>query len=309
MRRMTVALWLGGITLVLVFLWASGAFAAESGHQDAIQRALASSALSPADQAVVRSRAAAAISAGIPAEDVGIIVSRGLNRGADAGAVNRFLDVGVSAKRSGVPVGPVLDRIEEGLSKGVPAERVAASSERFTEKLMAAQPLVDGLIRGGMTPRRSAEREEAIASTARALERSISPEAIKEMGAAVRGKQGSLTLFTNSMDTAAYFAGSGMSSKTASRLVQNAVEKGSSGRDLNAMVRRSVEEMKQGGKARNIATKAEHEKKTELKNKTMNDKRDMERHEDMHEEMRGSGGAGSGPSGMGGMGGMGGRGR
>jgi hypothetical protein len=302
MRRMTVALWLGGITLLLVFLWASGAFAAESGHQDAIQRALASSALSPADQAVVRSKAAAAIKAGIPSEDVEVLVSRGLNRGADAGAVNRFLDISVSAKRSGIPVGPVLDRIEQGLSKGVPAERVAAVSERFTEKLMTAQPMVDGLIRGGMTARRSTEREEAIAATARALERSIPPEAIKDMGAAVRGKQGQLTLFTNAMDTTAYFAGSGMSSKTASRLVQNAVEKGSSEQDLHAMVKRVAEEMRKGAKAQDVAAKMEHE--------NMKDERSMERQEDMHQEMRsGHGGAGNGPSGMGGMGGMGGRGR
>ena len=300
MTRITAVLRSGGITLLLVFLAAaSGAFAAESGHQDAIGRSLASSTLSPADQAVVRSRAAAAINAGVPAEDVEVIVSRGLTRGAAAGAVNRFLDISVSAKRSGLPVGPVVDRIEQGLSKGVPAERIAAASERFTEKLMVARPLVDALIRGGMTSRRSTEREEAIASTARALERSIPPEAIKDMGAAVRGKQGSLTLFTNAVDTATYFAGSGMSSKTASRLVQNAVEKGSSGRDLNAMVRQRVEEMKQGTKAQDVAAKKKHE--------NMNEERGTER-QDMHQDMGpGREGAGSGPSGMGGMGGMGGR--
>ena len=295
MTRMTAVLRFGGIALLLVFLaGTSGAFATESGHQDAIQRALASSTLSPADQAVVQSRAAAAINAGVPAEDVEIIVSRGLYRGADAGAVNRFLDISVSTKRSGLPVGPVVDRIEQGLSKGVPAERIAAASERFTEKLMAAQPLVDALIRGGMTSRRSTEREEAIEATARALEKSIPPEAIKDMGAAVHGKRGSLTLFTNAVDTATYFAGSGMSSKTASRLVQSAVEKGSSERDLNAMVRRMAEEMKQGAKAQDVAKKMEHE--------NMKDERSMER-QDMHQEMRTDYGGGSGPSGMGGMGG------
>jgi hypothetical protein len=297
MRRTTV-LRFGGIALFLISLAGiSGAFAAESGHQDAIQRALASSTLSPGDQAVVRTRAAAAIDAGVPAEDVEIIVSRGLSRGADAGAVNRFLDISVSAKRSGLPVGPIVDRIEQGLSKGVPAERIAAASERLSGKLMAARPVVDALIREGVASRGSTEREEAIEATARAFEMSIPPKAIEGMGAAVRGKGGALTLFTGAVDTATYFAGSGMSSKTAARLVQSAVKKGSSERDLNAMVRRMAEEMKQGTKAEDVAAKIEHE------NKNMNDERSRERQEDMHQEMRTDHGGGSGPSGMGGMGG------
>ncbi len=287
-----------GIVVLLLFpvmpLWA---FGAENRHVDNISRALEASTLPPAAQTDVHTKAAAAISAGVPAEDVEIIVSRSLNRGADAGAINRFLDISVSAKRSGLPVGPVVDRIEQGLSKGVSVDRIAAASERLNEKLMAARPLVDALIRGGMTSRRSMEREEAIASTARALEKSIPPEDIKDMGAAVQGKRGSLTLFTNAVDTATYFAGSGMSSKTASRLVQSAVEKGSSERDLNAMARRMAEEMKQGTKAEDAAAKMGH------KNKNKNVERSMKR-QDMHQEMRSDhGGAGSGPSGMGGMGG------
>ncbi len=285
-----------GIMLLLLFpVMPAWAFGAENRHADNISRALEASTLPGADQAAVQSKAAAAINAGVPAEDVEIIVSRGLNRGADAGAINRFLDISVSAKRSGLPIGPVLDRIEQGLSKGVPPERIAAASGRLAEKLQVAQPIVDTLIRDGMTPRRSTEREEAIESTARALEKSIPAEAIEGMGAAVRGKRGLLTLFTSAMDTATYFAGSGMSSKTASRLVQSAVEKGSSERDLNAMVRRMAEEMKRGTKAEDVAAKMEHE--------NMNDERSMER-QDMHEEMRTDhGGGGSGASGMGGMGG------
>lgn len=294
MRRTNVVRRFTGIMLLLLFpFMPSWAFGAESRHVDNISRALEASTLPQADQAAVRSRAAAAINANVPAEDVEIIVSRGLNRGADAGAINRLLDISASVKQSGLPVGPVLDRIEQGLSKGVPAERIAAASERLAEKLQVAQPIVDTLIRDGMTPGRSTEREGAIESTARALEKSIPAEAIQGMGAAVRDKGGSLTLFTSAVDTATYFAGSGMSSKTASRLVQSAVGKGSSERDLNAMVRRMAEEMKRGAKAEEVAAKMEHE--------NMNNERSMER-QDMHQEMRTDhGGGGSGPSGMGGM--------
>jgi hypothetical protein len=94
-----------------------------------------------------------------------------------------------------------------------------------------------------------------------------------------------------------------MSSKTASRLVQSAVEKGSSERDLNAMVRRMAEEMKQGAKAQDVAAKMENEKKMEHEKneKNMNRERAMERQQNMHQEMRPDHGrGGNGPSGMGG---------
>jgi len=302
MKRTNVVRRFACIMLLLLFpVMPSWAFGAENRHEDNISRALEASALPRAAQADVKSRAAAAIKAGVPAEDVEIIVSRGLNRGADAGAINRFLEITVSAKRSGLPVGPVLDRIEQGLSKGVPPERIAAASARLAEKLRVAQPIVDTLIRGGMAPHGSADREKAIEATARALERSIPVDAIEGMGSAVRGKRGSLRFFTSAVDTATYFVGSGMSSKTASRLVQSAVEKGSSERDLNTMVRRMAEEMKQGTKAEDAAAKMEHESK----NKMMNDERGMERQQDMHQEMRTDHGGGSGP----GMGGKGGHGR
>ncbi|HEX9020231.1 MAG TPA: hypothetical protein VF903_03115 [Nitrospirota bacterium] len=280
---------LAGVALVLLFpVWA---FGAEDRHADNIGRALEASTFSRTEQEDVKAKAAAAINAGVPAEDVEIIVSRAVRRGAGPGTINRFLEIGLSAKQSGLPAGPVLDRIEQGLSKGVPPERVTAASERLAEKLTAARPIVDALIRSGLTPRRGADREEAIESAGRALEKSIPPKAIEEMGAAVRSKRGSLPLFTSAANAAAYFAGSGMSAKTASHLVQKAVEQGSSERGLNAMMRRIDKEMKRGGKAEEIAAKMEHE--------SMNGG-GMGRH-DMQEEMRTE--PGKPGSGMGGMGG------
>ncbi len=295
MRRTNGVRRFAGIMLLLLFpVMPSWAVGAENRHLDNISRALEASTLPRAEQADVHAKAAAAINAGVPADDVEVIVSRAVKHGAGSGSINRFLDISMSAKQSGLPVGPVLDRIEQGLSKGVPPERIAAASERLVEKLQVAQPLVDTLIRGGMTPRRSTEREEAIEAAARAFEKSIPPEAIEGMGAAVRSKRGSLTLFTGAVDAEAYFAGSGMSAKTASRLVQSAVEKGSSERDLNAMVKRTAEEIRRGAKVEDIAAKMEHE--------TMGTEQGMER-QDMHQEMRTDHGGGSGSSGMGGMGG------
>ncbi len=300
MKRITFTLASTGMLFLLLLCWPSGLFAAEDRHLDTISLTLGQSALSKTEQAEVHARAASAISAGVPAEDVEVIVSRAVNRGMDARTINRFLDLGLSARKDGLPPGPLLDRIEQGLSKGVPAERIHAASERLAEKLGEARPVVDGLIKGGMRSRGVAERDAAIASAARALEKNMTSRDIESIGSAVQGRKGSVMLFTGAVDTAAYFTGSGMSPKTASHLVGNAVEKGYSLRDLGSLVKRMDSEMKRGARAEDIAAKMERE--------GMQGGREMERQE-MQQEMKGDHGRGGGSSGTGGMGGMGGRGR
>ncbi len=300
MKKTTFTLASIGILVLLIAGSPPLIFAADDRHSAAIDRTLKASALSNTEQAEVRAGAASAISAGVSADDVEVIVSRAAGRGMDARTINRFLDLGASAKREGLPAGPLLDRIEQGLSKGVAAERIQAASERLSQKLAEARPVVDGLIRDGMKPKKSEDRDAAIASTARALEKNMSARDIESMGAAVRGKKGSLELFTGAVDTAAYFSGSGMSPKTASSVITNALQKGYSARDLDSLVKRMDSEMRRGSKPEDIAARMERE--------GMQSEREMERQE-MQQEMKGGHGPGGGPSGMGGMGGMGGRGR
>ena len=301
MKRTMFTLASTGILILLLFNSPSLVLAAEDRHAVAIDRALRTSSLSRTEQAEVQARAASAIGAGVPAEDVEVIVSRATARGMDAGTINRFLDLGASAKKEGLPAGPVLDRIEQGLSKGVPAERIHAATERLEQKLAEARPVVDGFIKSGMRSRGIAERDAAITSAARALEKNMTRTDIESIGSAVQGKKGSLALFAGAVETAAYFTGSGMSPKSASHLVGNAVVKGYSSRDLDSLVKRMDSEMKRGAKADDIAAKMERE--------GMQGEREMERQE-MQQEMKGGHGTGGGSSGMGGMGGgMGGRGR
>jgi hypothetical protein len=275
--------------LLLLLALSFPTFAAEDRGLDAVNGILQSSSLSKTEQADVRAKAAVAISGGVPAEDVEIMVSRAVQRGADAGTINRFLDTGIATKQQGLPVGPVLDRIEQGLSKGVSLERIAAASQQLAAKIAVAQPIVDDLIRGGVTPRKKTEREAAIEAAARALEKSIPVDDLRGIGAAVHDKKGPLQLFTSAANTAAYFAGSGMSVKTSSHLVRNAVEKGYTERDLDGMVRQMADKMMRGTKAEDAAMQMERE--------GMRGARGMEQ-----QEMGGGRGMGSG-SGRGSMGG------
>jgi hypothetical protein len=275
------------ILLLLLLALPSRTFAAEDGRLDTISGILQSSSLSKTEQTEVHARAAAAINSGVPAEDVEIIVSRSVRRGADAGTINRFLDTGISTRQQGLPVTPVLDRIEQGLSKGVPTERIAVAAQQLASKIAVAQPIVDDLIRSGVKAKQRNEREAAIEATARALEKSIPTEDLKGMSTSVRERKGSLPLYISAANAAAYFAGSGMSAKTSSRLVQNAVEKGYTERDLDGMVKQIADQIMRGTRAEDAAQQMEQG--------------DMQGGRGMGQDM-GGGGMGSG-SGMGGMGG------
>ncbi len=277
--------------LLLLLALPTWAFAAEERRGDAISGILQSSSLSQAEQVDLRSRAAAAVSGGVPAEDVEIIVSRAVQRGADAETINRFLSVSLSAKKDGLPIGSILDRVEQGLSKGVPPERIAAAVQQLTQKLEAARPVVDDLIRSGVKPGQRNGRDAAIEATARALEKSVPADDLKGIGAAVRDRKGSLLLYTNAANTVAYFAGSGMSAKTSSNLVRNAVERGYAERDLDGMVRQIDDTMRGGMRADDAAKKMERE--------------GMQGGRGMGQES----GAGHGMGSSSGKGGMGGRGR
>ncbi len=288
----------GGVVLLLLLaaILPRATVAAEGRSPGSVNSSLASSSLPEADRAVVRAKAADAVGAGLPADDVAIIVARSVDRGVSADTIGRFLDAALAARKEGASAGAVLDRIEQGLSKGVPADRIAAAAERLSGKLVIARALVDGLARGGLKAGRNADRDEAIEGTARALEKSVAEESLKAMGEAVKARGGTMSLYAVAANTTAYCVSNGMSPAAAGRLVGTSLEKGYSGRDLDAMVRLMNKEMQRGATMNDIAAKLERE--------GLSTGRELER-EDMRETMRPDHGRGGG---MGGAG-MGGRGR
>ncbi len=249
-----------GMMFILLFLaLPSLTLAAKDIRHDAVSGSLQSSSLSKTEQTEVQAKAAAAVNAGVPAEDIEIIVSRSVRRGTDAATINRFLDTAISTRKQGLPDAPVLDRIEQGLSKGVPPERIAVAAQELASKMAVAQPIVDNLIQSGVKPKQRNEREAAIEATARALEKSVPSEDLRKMGDAVRERKGSLQLFTGAANTAAYFAGSGMSAKTSSRIVQDAVKKGYSEQDMDGMAKQIGDQMMRGTAAEDAAMQMERE--------------------------------------------------
>jgi hypothetical protein len=268
-----------GVALLLALL-AAPATGRANDELAGVDRALAASALQQAEQEELRERAATAVRAGVAPDDVAVILTRSLARGADSAAAGKLVDAGRRAAEAGLPAGPVVSRIEQGLAKGVPLDRIAAAAASLVDRMQEARPIVDGLIAGGM---RTAvgEREQAIGSVARTLEKSVPASEVAAIGKAVRGAGGTLGLAARAADAATFFAGSGMAPQTAAALVRHAVERGFTARDLDGMIRQMDAELRRGVSAEDAAARMDRD--------TMQQDRDRARQDRMQDRGRGAG--------------------
>lgn len=286
-RKRSFLLYLAA-AMVLYFA-AGGGAAAEQAATDQIKSSIERSQFSSADKAELLDAAGRALQAGIPVDDVEIIITRGRERRADVETTKKLLDTVVKVREQGLPMRPVLNRIEQGLSKGVPPERISAASERLAEKMAEAEPIVSGLVRGGVKAESGRDREYAIETVARALEKSVSKDAITGAGERVKERRGSVALFDKAVHTMTNLMDSGMSSGSASRIVHEAVKKGFSEKDLTRMERDVVEGLKRGKQMDDVIKSSESEIKGERKKSGgSRDDRDVRREEGRDDKSGGS---------------------
>ncbi len=268
---------------------------AGSKHLEAARVSVEKSQLSRESKSGILTKADRAVAAGVPAEDVSIIITRGLEQGIESRHVEKFLETATRAKEQNLPVRPVLDRVEQGLAKGVPAEKIVGATQRLSDNLSAARPIVSKLETGGIRPTGARGSDDAVEAVARALEKSIPQDAVMKTGEKVKDRKGSIGLFNRAVDTMTTFVGSGMTAEQSAKMVHTAVDKGYSERDLETMERYMVGELRKNRPMNEVVS-------------NMNSR--MERGEMMH-DMQERPGAGSMHSpnsgGMGGMGGMGGK--
>jgi hypothetical protein len=222
-----------------------------------IKAAVERSPLPGQGKAELLDAAGRALRAGIPADDVEIIISRGGEKGVGAGTTRELIDTAVKAREKGLPVRPVLNRIEQGLSKGVPPDKIAAASRNLSEKLSAAQPIVGELIGRGLKSGSEKDGEYAVETVARALERSIPADTIARTGKQVKERRGSVGLFDKAVHTLTSLTENGMPLESASRLVRSAVDRGFTEKDLSKMERDVVEGLGKGKRMDDVVRSTE----------------------------------------------------
>ncbi len=275
------------------------ATAAEAGskHLEDARTTVEKSQLSREAKAGILAKADRAVAAGIPAEDVSVIITRGLNQGVESRHIEGFLETATRAKERNLPVRLILDRTEQGLAKGVPAEKISGVTQRLSDHLASAKPIVNKFESGGIRSPRAKASDDAVETVARALEKSIPQDAVMKTGEKVKDREGSIGLFNRAVDTMTTFAGSGMTAEQAAKMVHTAVDKGYSERDLEAMERYMVDGLRKNRPMSEVVSGMNSRME---RGETMRDTRMQDRPGGgpMHEP---------GSGGMGGMSGMGGR--
>lgn len=260
MRRHVLHLWLrslvAGSALAVALLGGAGPASALGDVQaGSIDGAIGRSTLSPAEKDSLASGARQAIRSGIPAADVEAVVSRGIERGVGAAGIAELLDIAVTAQNAGVPAQPLLNRIEQGLAKQVPQERIAAAVKRLAGHLAAARPVVDGLVGKGVSAGSATERETAMETVARAFERSLSADAVSDISGRIVQQKGTLSLFERAVGAITGMVELGVPAEPAARLVQQGLDRGYSEKDFDRMERQVAESIR-GGKSADDALKA-----------------------------------------------------
>ena len=243
------------IAIAAVIVLTASAAAAEHELPAAVRDAIGQTRYSTEERNTLSTQAERAIRAGIPADDVATIITRSNSRGADSATARQFLDTAAKTQEQGLPARPVLNRIQQGLAKGVPADQVAAATDRLAGRLQDARPIVDRVVESGVSAGSGKDRDYAMETVARALEKSVPHEAIAGAGTRVRDRKGSVALFDKSVGTMSSLVENGMEPASAARIVQDAISRGSSEKDLSKLEREVSEGLKKERRQRDEGLK------------------------------------------------------
>jgi len=127
--------------------------------------------------AMTMSVPAVAAAQAVAPPDRAALVAMGTSRGGRAEDVDALIRVADAAAGKGLPSAPVVNKIREGLAKGVPPARINPVVQQMVEHLQTA----DDIVREGPAPAAAAERAAAVTLLAEALGAGVSPAEVRDL--------------------------------------------------------------------------------------------------------------------------------
>ena len=142
----------------------------------ALERIVAKGMFSAEEGARLQRAFAAARQAGVEERDALSLVQTGVEGEFDAAQTLRMLSIAAQLALEKLPVEGFLSKVEEGVSKRVPADRVVKVAERRALMLNQARLIVNSLVLQGFE---IDDRDELLLDLAAALEAGRSPEELR----------------------------------------------------------------------------------------------------------------------------------
>jgi len=229
----------------------SQAIAQEAAKPGELSRTLEAANLSPEGKALLRAKGIEVVRAGVAESEVAGLIQRGVARGIQPAELVSLLEVVARAKRQDLPVGPVLDKVKEGLAKRVPAVRIAGVASRLSGELVMSRDLVRRAERDGIRVEAAGERQRATETVADALGKGVPPEEMENLSRQVArsGARATMSRLEVGAQVTADLVSMGLSPREASETVGAALVRGLSRRDIEGLRERLGQAMKRGGSA------------------------------------------------------------
>jgi len=236
------------VVMALGALFVNQAIAQESAKPGEISRILEAANLSPEGKALLRTKGAEVVRAGVAEGEVAGLIQRGVGRGVQPAELARLLDVVAQAKRQDLPVGPVLDKVKEGLAKRIPPARIAGVASRLSGELATSRDLVRRAEREGVRVEAAGERERATEAVADALGKGVSVKEMEDLSRQVARSREAATMSRLEVGAQATsdLVSMGLSPREASETVGAALSRGLSRRDIERLRERLGQELKRG---------------------------------------------------------------
>lgn len=147
--------------------------AAGASRNRALERLLEKGMYSAADGRNIQRAFSAAEEADVDERDALSLVEVCIDGEFDAPQIQRVLAVAAQLALEGLPVEGYIAKIEEGVSKGVPADRVVQAAERRGLALNKAKLILNSMVLQGFS---ADDRDELLPDLAEALEAGRTPE-------------------------------------------------------------------------------------------------------------------------------------
>src|SRR5712691_6943820 len=236
------------VVMALGALFVNQAIAQESTKPGELSRILEAANLSPEGKALLRIKGVEVVRAGVAEGEVAGLIQRGVGRGVQPAELARLLDVVAQAKRQDLPVGPVLDKVKEGLAKRIPPARIAGVASRLSGELATSRELVRRAEREGIRVEAAGERERAMEAVTDALGKGVSVKEMEDLSRQVARSREAATMSRLEVGAQATsdLVSMGLSPREASETVGAALLLSLSRRDIERLRERLGQELKRG---------------------------------------------------------------
>jgi len=214
-----------------------------------LSRALERSNLSAESQARLRSKGGELVGVGVAESDVADVIRQGAVGGVRAPELIRLLEVVAETKRHGLPPGPVMDKIKEGLAKRVLPERIVTVASRIAGDLASARDLIRRAEQAGVRVEAPGDRERAVEAVADVLGRGVPPSEVEELAGRIgasSSRGATMSRFQAGTQVTADLIAMGLSPRAASETVGAALARGMNQRDIERLRERLAQELRRG---------------------------------------------------------------